>query len=251
MTSKRGSDVRAGRDPLLLRVRRWWQGGALDDDFNRIEALLTKRTETLVHAMGRLQAAAPSYFKDDPDRLFRLAAIDVFVEKAQTVLTTRARRMSRAGFLTSSVAVGALIALTIYIARHGTAADITLTRNQLILRIVSAISLGAIVLVAVKYMIALARSFLHESVTLLSRRHSLRFGRLFAYMNPDDTDLDDLLAAFDWNRGGDSSFLDIRPGEIGQTPYSNAGQAVAEVLAKAFDEARDTMPRRQRRLGRA
>jgi len=89
--------------------------------------------------------------------------------------------------------------------------------------------------VAVKYMIALARSFFHESVTLLSRRHALRFGRMYLYLNPKDSALENLLPAFDWNRGGDSSFLDIKPGEIGQTPYSVLAKSVGEAAIKALE----------------
>jgi hypothetical protein len=106
----------------------------------------------------------------------------------------------------------------------------------LILHIVSAISLGAIVLVAVKYMVALARSFFHESVTLLSRRHALRFGRMYLYLNQEDVELGHLREAFDWNIGGDSSFLDIKPGEIGQTPYSVLAKGLADAIEKAITE---------------
>lgn len=221
---------------LRAALRRWWAGGPLEDDFGYIGELLDRRTDTLVHAMAKLKQSAPGHFTD-PETLFRLAAVDLFVEKAQAVLTARARRMSRAGAMSSIVAVAALVALSLYIALHATRPPGNLSQNELILRIVSAISLGAVVLVAVKYLIALARSFFHESVTLLSRRHALRFGRMYIYLNTKDVELDNLREAFDWNRGGESSFLDIHPAEIGQTPYSALAKGVGEAVAKAIESA--------------
>ncbi|MGY2876361.1 hypothetical protein ACVW00_003551 [Marmoricola sp. URHA0025 HA25] len=226
------------RSGAFAAIQRWWAGGPLDDDFGRIAALLDLRTDALIHAMEKLESSAPEHFADR-ETLFRLAAVDLFVEKAQAVLTARARRMSRAGAAASFAAVLALLGLSLYIAFHTTRERDVLTTNELVIRVVSAISLGAIVLVAVKYMIALARSFFHESVTLLSRRHALRFGRMYLYLNPKDVKLDHLREAFDWNRGGESSFLDIKPGEIGQTPYSALAVSVGEAVAKAIESAQD------------
>jgi hypothetical protein len=235
---------------LWTAAKRFWNGGPLDDDFASIERLLTLRTDTLDHAIGKLRAVAPNAFKDKDDSvLFRLAAVDLFVEKAQAVLTARARRMSRAGIVVSGVAVVALVALSVYIAFHANNSPQNLDRNQLILQIVSAVSLGAIVLVAVKYMVALARSFFHESVTLLSRRHALRFGRMYLYLNHDDVDLKNLRKAFDWNRGGDSSFLDIKPGEIGQTPYSVLATSIADAIEKATEKATEKVQKARQKGG--
>src|SRR5580765_8590340 len=83
---------------LRTRISRWWSGGPLDDDFEHFERLLDRRMHTLQHAMGKLKESEPRLGKKaKADVLFRLAAVDLFVEKAQAVLTARARRMSRAG----------------------------------------------------------------------------------------------------------------------------------------------------------
>jgi hypothetical protein len=214
---------------------RLWRRSGLDDDFGEINQLLAQRSESLKLAIEHLEGLGSSILKDEPETVFRLAAADLFVEKAQAVLTGRARRMSAAGVVTSGFAIAFLIGLGIYIARHTATTPNDLGRNSLILRVVSAISLGAIVLVAVKYLIALSRSFFHESVSLLSRRHALRFGRLYVYLNRGDVDLTHLQEAFDWNRGGDSSFLDIKPSEIGTTPWSQFAKSLGESAGKAFD----------------
>jgi len=165
----------------------------------------------------------------DADSTFRLASADLFVEKVQTVLTRRARTMFIAGTVTSLLATGLLAMIAIYIALHTLKSGESLSDNQLILRITQAISLGAFVIVAVRYLISLARSFFHEAVALLSRRHSIRFGRLFLYLNPTQTNLDALIKAFDWNRGGDSSFLDIRPNELTETPWAIIAKQLGEI----------------------
>ncbi|WP_300682008.1 hypothetical protein [Nocardioides sp.] len=218
--------------------RLWGRGRAWSTDpthfeFGEIDQALRLRTESLVTASKQLAERFPAKALD-PDVVFRLAAVDLFVEKAQRVLGKRAARMSIAGTMASAAAVLAVGALSYYIAVHAASPPPTIGRNELILRVVSAISLGGVVLVAVKYFVALARSFFHESVTLLSRRHALRFGRMYLYLNPTDVTLEHLKDAFDWNRGGESSFLDIRPGEIGQTPYTAIAQAIGDAMGAAF-----------------
>lgn len=220
-------------------VAEYRNGGPLDDDFEHIAALLDRRNATLKSSMAALAAdfghAGP---KLNADAVFQLAAVDLFVEKAQAVLSARARRMSRAGTLASCSSVAALASLSVYIILHAGSppAEGPLDRNTLILRIVTAISLGAVVLVAVKYLIALARSFFHESVTLLSRRHALRFGRMYVYLNNGEVDLKELRKAFDWNRGGDSSFLDIKPEEIGKTPWSIVAKSLGDAVEKGVEK---------------
>ncbi|WP_163750851.1 hypothetical protein [Mycolicibacterium helvum] len=228
-----------------LRLRRFLHGGALDDDFDHIESLLEKRNHTLRESLKDLTVefghAGPQI---RPEALFRLAAVDLFVEKAQSVLSARARRMSRAGFAASITAVLCLALLAGYIVIHANAQprdgkDLLL--NELILRIVTAVSLGAVVLVAVKYLISLARSFFHESVTLLSRRHALRFGRMYVYLHDGDIDLKELRKVFDWNRGGDSSFLDIKADEIGKTPWSVLAKGIGDAVEKGFEKGADKL----------
>lgn len=220
-------------------VAEYRNGGPLDDDFDHIAALLERRNSTLRTSMAALskdfEHAGP---KLKAEAVFQLAAVDLFVEKAQAVLSARARRMSRAGILASCCSVAALASLSVYIVLHASAppGDHPLDRNTLILRIVTAISLGAVVLVAVKYLVALARSFFHESVTLLSRRHALRFGRMYVYLNNGEVDLKELRRAFDWNRGGDSSFLDIKPDEIGKTPWSIVAKSLGDAVEKGVEK---------------
>ena len=220
--------------------------------YNEIKIDLTHRAATLQHAIDELSrlhrpsgnvtqtgttANQPAL---EGDSLFRLAVVDLFVEKAQKVLTKRAIYMMLEGMFASLSAVIALSVLGVVIGLHLYAKPHDLSDTQLIAQVVGAISLGAIVLVAVKYFIALARSFFHEAMVLLARRHALRFGRMYMYLNPSERRLDILSEAFNWNQVADSSFLDIKPSDIGQTPYSALASGIGQAAAKAFDkEVRD------------
>jgi hypothetical protein len=91
----------------------------------------------------------------------------------------------------------------------------------------------------VKYFVALARSFFHEAATLLDRRHALRFGRLYVYLEPGDLTLSALAEAFDWNRQATSAFLDIRPEVVTETLLHRAldlAAAAPEAAFKALSE---------------
>lgn len=222
------------------RIRTWCtRSGRTEREFEQLALQIKLRNDVLEKSQANLKNVVPSD-ASSADAVFQLAAVDLFVEKAQDVLTHRARNMVRAGIATSMGAVVALITLSVFIARHAgdVPPDHPLNINVLVLRVVSAISLGAIVLVGVKYFVALARSFLHESVTLLGRRHALRFGRMYVYLNAGNKEmkLKDLREAFQWNIGGDSSFLDIKPDEIGKTPWGTLAQSLGSAMQKGVEK---------------
>ncbi|WP_018600994.1 hypothetical protein [Mycobacterium sp. 155] len=219
-----------------------------NDDFDSIKGSLERRNETLKKSLVALTenfgGEKPPKLTDG--RLFRLAAVDLFVEKAQAVLSRRARWMTWAGIATSLTAVAVLAGLTwfLMVTRNDVKPpeDKPLDVGFVSIHIVAAISLTAVVLIAVKYLIALARSFFHESVTLLSRRHALRFGRMYVYLNDGEIDPEVLVQVFDWNHGGDSSFLDIKPEEISKTPISVAAQGFGQSAKKVADKAIERVP---------
>lgn len=210
-----------------------WRYESIDDE-------LRLRSAALASAVSRIKGALVAEYPDADQRdliAFRLATVDLFVEKAQRVLTKRARRMmffGSAAALMALASVWGLVMLIYDISRHQQGGQ---TTNDAVVHIVGSIGLSGVALVSVKWMVALARSYFHENVTLLARRHALRFGRMYVYLNPDDTDIDHLLKAFDWNRGGSSSFLGISVGEVTQTPIgtavgSAAPASILEILTR-------------------
>lgn len=159
---------------------------------------------------------------ENPVALSRLAVTDLFVEKAQRVLTRRATVMRRAGQMCFAVAL-VVLSFAAYLAWEATSRPVSdPTTNELILLIARALILGGYLIIALRMTIALGRSFLHEATALLNRRHAMRLGRMVAHRLPFENLLvDDLAAAFDWNMDSDSSFRDIDPNKVTETLLGN------------------------------
>lgn len=171
-----------------------------------------------VHGVTNVNASVDGEQQLTSDQVFSLAATDLFVEKAQLALTRRSDRLYNSGrwsmmgtFLLLAGAAG-FVAFQL---SHPISGDIP--NNTLILRIFQATALSAFVLVGVKYLVSLGRSFFHEANTLRDRRHALRFGRLYVYLKRGHVDLEDLEKAFNWNAITTSSFLDMKPEMVAET----------------------------------
>lgn len=198
------------------------------DDLRAVIGVLPLRHQALIDAIRRFQETDEELNFDvlTPKQQFNLATIDIFVEKAQFVLTRRSDRLFKWGV----VSIGGVIFLLIstyviaFIISYAPSNDIS--TNLLILKIFQSIALSAYIYVTVKYLIALGRSFLHEASVLRERRHSLRFGRLFAYLKKGDVTLKELQDSFDWNRTTNTSFLDVNPSTITETLLHKVADAV-------------------------
>jgi hypothetical protein len=157
---------------------------------------------------------------DDPNML-AIAATDVFVQKAQSMLTCRGRWLV---FWSILIIISVLIILG-YSANFlytksladfyplGTiGTDITLhnmSRKTFVLLLVKSSSEGACIVAAVVLLIKLAIALLHEATVLFHRRHALRFGRLFVYMNHGNVNPKDLQKVFQWNNEFSTAFKNI------------------------------------------
>jgi hypothetical protein len=201
-------------------------------DLDLVAAALQRRTVILESGASELEAAG---FENH--RL--LAATDLFVEKAQQVLTSRAERNFRWGVVTT-------IAIVTILSVGGVVAGITLLRpppkdtatSVVVLRLLQSTGFGAFLYATVKYLIGLARSFFHENQALLNRRHSLRFGRLYVYLMNGNVGLADLTEAFQWNAESGSAFLHIDP-----------STTVESLFHKVLDTLKDAPPELLAALG--
>lgn len=178
-----------------------------------VAATLKRRTEILEASAGDLRTVPGVTEKS----LLRLAATDLFVEKAQDVLTERANRMFRAGRFAvwvTAVVLATGAAFTAYVITK----DVPeLSTTQAVVRIFQSIALGGFLFAGVKMLVALARAYLHQGESLLDRRHALRFGRLFVYLSGGTPSLPDLVEAFEWNKQGTTAFQDIKPEMVSET----------------------------------
>lgn len=60
---------------------------------------------------------------------------------------------------------------------------------------------------------------------------------MYLYLCDGDVDLKELRRAFDWNRGGDSSFLDIKPEDLAKTPWSIIARSVGDAVEKGVEKS--------------
>lgn len=201
------------------------------DDINDLRAVigvLPLRHQALIDAIRRFQETDEELNFDvlTPKQQFNLATIDIFVEKAQFVLTRRSNRLFNLGALSISGVIVLLIGTYVIAFQISSVTYNDISTNLLILKIFQSIALSAYIYVTVKYLIALGRSFLHEASVLRERRHALRFGRLYAYLKKGDITLKELQTSFDWNRTTNTSFLDVNPSTITETLLHKVADAV-------------------------
>ena len=208
-------------------------------DLQHVIRLLPFREKALVEACNLLKDAHPNLNEDER---FALGSTDLFVEKAQLVLSRRAMALFIAGGLAVLCSV-ALLAASVYIIRYQLIAPVDpklIDSNQVLaLRIFQATALSAFILVGVKWLMALARNFFHEALSLHERRHALRFGRLYVYLVKGAVNEKRLEAAFQWNKESRTSFLDIKPELLADTLLHKAVSALGSLpptTIKAFAE---------------
>lgn len=201
-------------------------------DFEKIKEHLRYRNESMIEALRLTTELAQGEFGQFSDKellpsdrlaMGRLAATDLFVEKAQRVLSRRASMMSALGYMslvmTTCVLGGSTAGALIVI--HNARFDDP-TTGEVILRIFQGLGLAGYLLIAMRTFIALARSFFHEATVLRDRRHAMRFGRLMVHlMGGKEMTLEDLTEAFNWNIQTSSSFLDIDANRITETVVGN------------------------------
>lgn len=187
--------------------------------------------KTLLNASARQLASMKMI--DGDAACFRLAATDVFVEKAQRLLSHRAQILMLFGIISAIVSVAGMLAVGWYVAYgNGVVIPPGSTENPgyLALHILKASSAGALVTAAFYLLVSLTRALLHEATTLYSRRHSLRFGRLYVYLKKGSVSFEELEKAFQWNAEYKSAFKDIKSDKVTESILKSLVKSPAELL---------------------
>lgn len=175
-----------------------------------MEENLQKRHALISESVNRLKSFSPC------SDLLVLAATDVFVEKAQSVLSRRARDLVGWGKLCAILAalvmvvgIGYLVAIELgYLGKCPSDGYDSFTFT---LKLVRMTTLSGFILGLVFFLMWLAKSLLHEGMVLYNRRHAMRFGRLFVYTKHGRVTLPELVEAFQWNTDYGSAFRDMKP----------------------------------------
>ena len=214
-------------------------GGFLRNGWEKVAADLSDRHKALHKAYEDLS-------KERFDEIFLLATVDVFVEKAQRLLTLRARCLMGAGIITSAFSLGLLcyvayelhiIKLDSFFIKYEPSDTNFLMALVLKSSTVAAFAVGAIILSA-----QLSKAFLHEATVLYNRRHALRFGRLFVYLRKGDIELRDLQEAFKWSDEFSTAFKQMQMDNLAKSPLVKLIEAPAEVakhIAESLKNKKD------------
>ncbi|MCX6279346.1 MAG: hypothetical protein NT004_14810 [Bacteroidetes bacterium] len=208
--------------------------------------------------------------------IHNLAATDVFVEKASKIITRRAKWLIGSGGVVTAIIAGILCWIGIYIKTTNFAEDIynykisyvvELKKNGFVksnynnsdylsvkdalskpieidgltftLLMFKKISLGAFFIGVAVLLAYIVRALFHEGFTLYSKRHSLRFGRLYVYLKHGNIDFSELQEAFQWNKEFPTAFRDIKPDLLSKTILSifpEITKNLAEVVKGYYEE---------------
>lgn len=168
-----------------------------------------------------------------------LAAIDLFVEKAQIVLTQRGNDHRWLGtylsWLVFVILLAAIVAL-LWLIDHRLDQP---TWQDVVIRVASTASVAGILLGAAFFMGSLARAHMHEATTLYNRRHAIRLGRLYLYLkflsgeewllahSKDRLSVADMERAFGGIVETSTAFKDIKAEVLTSTWLGQLTQAIA------------------------
>lgn len=131
------------------------------------------------------------------------------------------------------------VEITEYVDPKNSATIIVTSPNStqaLIFRLFQSIALSAFILISLKWLFSLTRSFFHGALSLLERRHALRFGRLYVYLKKGN-ELDDqqLIEGFQWNKQTYTSFLDMKPDKMAETLFHKIIDAFSKLPPEVIE----------------
>jgi hypothetical protein len=223
----------------IKRSRRWQEIGI--EVHLRKSLILSAATELKIKLHeDELISAESSRKSNQQPNVLTMAATDVFVEKAQKLLSTRARQLMLGGIATGSIATILLLAGATFLFRShiddilkqvlGTGPDNPINGYALTIFMFKTTSASVMGFGAIYVLIAWSRALFHEAMVLYNRRHALRFGRLFVYAKGGEVSLDELETAFKWNYEFTSAFKDIRPEKASRTMLQSSVEVLHEVV---------------------
>ncbi|HNM78141.1 MAG TPA: hypothetical protein PKI89_07255, partial [Tepidiformaceae bacterium] len=198
-------------------------------ELEAVRQILQKRAGVLKDSLNALKTEE---IEADQAKLFKLATADLFVEKAQRVLTQRADDLWSSGMWALRAVLGVLaLAAIISIAfiLRGPPQAVDGSWEVLVATVLASISLGGIFFAVAKFLIAIARAMFHESQVLRDRRDAYRFGRMGVYLAKEEVTVSALESMFRWNTADVTAFLDIKPEVLAANPFTQAFQRLLEL----------------------
>lgn len=261
---------------LILFVMEWYGfhsgWGNIDNELNKRRSILLKSANLIKDEL--IKGNIPE--KEAHDRALTLAATDVFVEKAQKRITKRAKLFFVLGFLSVAFFVLILWIPTYYML-HMTvpqmigidqadglyvlfkkdtsdflsqspaapvvappeAIDSLAKVNGYVfgLVVLKSIAIAGLVAALAYFLASLGKSFFHEGIVLMNRRHSMRFGRLMMYIYKGDMTNEKVDEVFKWNYDFDTSFRSLDVKALSGTFWGK----LAEVVKSSIDKPKEML----------
>jgi len=234
-----------GRRLTLSAAASWKDGDPLDSNWVHWTREIVVRRAILDKLEGGLNADSGVSGCDSCDgslanqrvrrRNRRLAATDLFVEKAQGFLTQRSDSLHNWGLFFAAAGVVALIAGGWSISNAEVPA-VDIPVPAMLVLILRGLAIGGFCVGIAGFFLYLAKAMFHESTQLVSRLHALRFGRLYLYLTSGAIrNFNHLERAFQWSGEFSTAFKDIRHdlprGALGEV--AKAVQSVSEAANAA------------------
>ena len=197
-----------------------------------------------------LLAAARDLEENGVKNDLKLAAADIFVEKAQRALTWRGWLLYGFGLITATAVVTLLSFAAWYVYAvdprnllHVHESTEWVSTAYLTVLLLKSTTAGGFVVGIAYFLVSLSRALLHEATVLFSRRHSLRFGRLFVYLKSEEMTRQDLEAVFNWTAEFSTAFKDIQPDQVTKSPLvrlieqpGESAKVIADAVKPAFEK---------------
>ncbi len=242
---------------LWRRIKKWFSSFRMSRKNKRwaeiAEEVIERKTLWLTAAAELKAKGVPGV------DTYKVSATDVFVEKAQMAISNRAVRYQVWGAIVAGVTVTLMILVCVFlyqslgdlltinkiISEDPKVAPVVLDYPplQFVIIVLRMLTIGALMAGIGYFLIGIARALLHEGTALYSRRHALRFGRLYVYLKGGEIkDVDELEKAFKWNDAVHTAFSDIRAEKAAKSithMLSEVGLEAIKVGASAKEKFRD------------
>jgi hypothetical protein len=205
----------------------------------QVQSELNARYDLLDCAVKRL-----TNFNIPNNVRFQLAATDVFIEKAQQRLTGRARWLFTFGgvliFLTLGILGGGFYLIYMHTLSQEIQSPQILNGYTTTLLILKNTALAAFILGAAYVTLSFAKACLHEGTNLFSKRHALRFGRLYVYLRHDQIKFKELERAVNWNIENSTAFKEIKAETLTNTLAAKILGLPPEIIKAIMSSYRKT-----------
>ena len=222
------------------------QGGGANSEADKWPSHWLKMREDSLARIRLVSEAATKIREISPAPLpehldVKLAAVEVFVEKAINHLSDRAGNNFKYGFACSILSISFLTSFIFYgsdtskVVLELQDADL----KQVIPYVISKMAITGAFGYGVYIFSALARSFFNQSAVQYNRRHAMRYGRLYLWLNDAKAEPEIIADMFGGNFDNASPFSGVNSEIIMKGPVAQLGDVIHGTSKKIEEIEKD------------